>query len=375
MDRRRVALLFLLTLGFQQVAALGFCAKSDVSFDLHTQYPAPWGGQGWNMVSDAFPPGAVVELSADYSFEGDGVSGKPVTYMLRAPDGEIFSGVAITQEDGTSVIAFVLPSSEPYFGLWTIQASVEEAGGRISDTLWFLMGWLVEVVNVDVPELALKGNPMEVNATIARICLQDPMDIMRILFKDSNGEPLTDSELLLCISVTDAVGQFVAASESKTPMASGLRMYDLEEFVSAIGSGWAYYSGVILQEFPALVNTAANTVTIPIWSFTGMATVHASLITDRLMVACCSESLGNVWIKKNPLTDETSITPTSADINNDGKVDINDLNVVAAAFGSHASDIPQLGDACSDKWNPMADLNGDGWVDVSDIIIVAMEYE
>ncbi|HEY4675202.1 MAG TPA: hypothetical protein VIH48_04020 [Candidatus Bathyarchaeia archaeon] len=367
--------IFLLTLGFQEVVVLGFSSsRFDVSLDLHTQYPAPWGGQGWSKVSDAFPPGAVVELRADLTFKGDGVSGKPVTYLLRAPNGEIFSTVAIAQSDGASVVTYVLPSAEPYFGLWTVQASADVAGGKVSDMMWFLMGWLVEVIDVDVPTFALKETTMEVCTKMTRICLQDPMDIMRMLFRDASGEPFTDGELLLCISVTDAVSQFVASSQSKAPITSEPVMYDLKEFVAAVGSGWNNYSNVILKEFPALVNTAVSTVTFPVWAFTGMATVHASVITNKLTIALCYECLGQVWLRKASAT-ELPVTPKPEDVNNDGKIDVNDLNIVAAAFGSHGPDIPELGDLCSDNWNALADLNADGWIDIDDVMIVVMDYD
>lgn len=55
----------------------------------------------------------------------------------------------------------------------------------------------------------------------------------------------------------------------------------------------------------------------------------------------------------------------SSDLNQDGIVDVNDLKIVATAFGS------QLG---TPNWNPIADLNRDNIVDVFDVFIVAEDY-
>jgi hypothetical protein len=53
------------------------------------------------------------------------------------------------------------------------------------------------------------------------------------------------------------------------------------------------------------------------------------------------------------------------DVNGDGKVDITDIAMVAAAFGSYPG---------SPKWNPACDLNGDLKIDVADIAIVCAHF-
>jgi hypothetical protein len=53
------------------------------------------------------------------------------------------------------------------------------------------------------------------------------------------------------------------------------------------------------------------------------------------------------------------------DVNGDGVVDIKDLAIVAAAFGSYPG---------HDRWNPKADINKDGEVDVSDVIAVCLKF-
>ena len=53
------------------------------------------------------------------------------------------------------------------------------------------------------------------------------------------------------------------------------------------------------------------------------------------------------------------------DLNGDGKVDIKDIAIVAAAFGSFPGHA---------RWDPAADLNGDGKVDIKDIALVASNF-
>jgi len=53
------------------------------------------------------------------------------------------------------------------------------------------------------------------------------------------------------------------------------------------------------------------------------------------------------------------------DVNGDCKVDIVDLAIVGAAFGSTPS---------SPNWNPAADVNHDGKVDIVDLVLVASNF-
>lgn len=53
------------------------------------------------------------------------------------------------------------------------------------------------------------------------------------------------------------------------------------------------------------------------------------------------------------------------DLNQDGKIDIKDISIVAKAFGSYPG---------HPLWNPIADLNGDNKVDIKDISVVAKHY-
>ena len=53
------------------------------------------------------------------------------------------------------------------------------------------------------------------------------------------------------------------------------------------------------------------------------------------------------------------------DVNGDGKVDIKDVAMVAAAFGSYQG---------GPRWNPACDLNGDLRIDITDVAIVCAHF-
>jgi hypothetical protein len=57
--------------------------------------------------------------------------------------------------------------------------------------------------------------------------------------------------------------------------------------------------------------------------------------------------------------------PLVGDVNGDGVVDMTDIALVAAAFGSNPA---------SPNWNPYADINHDGVVDILDVALVASNF-
>jgi len=54
------------------------------------------------------------------------------------------------------------------------------------------------------------------------------------------------------------------------------------------------------------------------------------------------------------------------DLNDDGKVDIRDVLVVAVAFGSYPGHL---------RWNPTADINKDNRVNILDIVFIAKNFK
>jgi hypothetical protein len=67
----------------------------------------------------------------------------------------------------------------------------------------------------------------------------------------------------------------------------------------------------------------------------------------------------------NKLTDGIVRIKFMGDINDDGKVDIKDLQLLIKAFGSYSS---------HPRWNSNADFNGDGKVDIKDLILLLKNF-
>jgi len=349
---RELILFLIVIVGIICVTPNCSVAGSEICVDLYTQYLSPWGGQGPHMASDAFPPDGVVVLKTNVTFQGDGVPDKLVYYTIEAPNGEAYSATDFTQADGIAVFEYLPPSSQDNFGQWTVKADVDLAGTIVSDTLYFLMGWLVEVVEVDALPVAYRSETMSVNVTLTRICMQDPRDIMNMLLKGSSGIPITDNDLLLYVTVTDQLSQFVGTSALDSSMITELGVYDLNEFVGAIGDRWIDHMHVILARYSKLANLISNGIAISPLSFCGKATIHANLITDFPGVPYCPEGLGYIWIR-------------ARDLNKNSRANILDISVVAKAYGTEPGD---------PNWNPMADMDDNGIIDIRDIAKVAKDY-
>ncbi len=58
-----------------------------------------------------------------------------------------------------------------------------------------------------------------------------------------------------------------------------------------------------------------------------------------------------------------ALKPT--DLNNDGKVDIQDIATAAQAFGSYPG---------HPRWDPDADIDEDGRISIKDIIAIALDF-
>lgn len=62
------------------------------------------------------------------------------------------------------------------------------------------------------------------------------------------------------------------------------------------------------------------------------------------------------------------------DVNNSGRVDIEDVLVVAVAFGSAPEDIPTTPWNDTRNWNPDADLNDDEIVNIFDLVVIGINF-
>ena len=131
--------------------------------DIYTQWPAPYGGQGFNMPSDMFWPEKAVTLYANVTYNGYAEQDKDVAFQLIAPnnvnnDNETWAVLyATTDANGIATVTFTLPwpcnDPQQWFGVWTVIGTVDIACTIVNDTLWFHYDYLVNIFKqtVDMP--------------------------------------------------------------------------------------------------------------------------------------------------------------------------------------------------------------------------------
>jgi len=95
------------------------------------------------------------------------------------------------------------------------------------------------------------------------------------------------------------------------------------------------------------------------WNTTNVKPARYGLSVS--IAALPGETLGNMWDNSYSLTNQVHIIP-SGDVNHDGVVNIQDLALIAVAYGKS---LGQPG------YNPYADLNGDGIINIIDLAICA----
>jgi hypothetical protein len=123
------------------------------AIDLYTQYPAPFGGQGFNKPSDMFWPQKEVELYALVTYNLWPVQQKDVAFEVHDPQGNLVTILCgRTDENGIARASFRIPwpceNPESLFGIWTVIASVDIACQVVNDTLQFHVDYLVRWIKV-----------------------------------------------------------------------------------------------------------------------------------------------------------------------------------------------------------------------------------
>lgn len=135
--------------------------------DLYDQYPAPYGGQGYNVPSDMFWPQKQVELYAYVTYNDWPMQQKLVGFEINDPSGNVWTKLsAVTDMYGIAHASFRLPwpceDPESLFGIWKVTATVDVACIIINDTMQFKYDYQAHIfkVTIDPP---LCGNDMNFN--------------------------------------------------------------------------------------------------------------------------------------------------------------------------------------------------------------------
>jgi hypothetical protein len=122
-----------------------------------------------------------------------------------------------------------------------------------------------------------------------------------------------------------------------------------------------------------LVLAGMNWTPVDAGSYLGFSWNHWDLklmpaqVAEVLLMLSVSPQAGNITsFGFNIVFEGLDSFPT--DLNNDGRVDIRDIALVARSFGAYPG--------CSAPliWNPICDINGDGKVDVRDVSVVCRDF-
>lgn len=94
----------------------------------------------------------------------------------------------------------------------------------------------------------------------------------------------------------------------------------------------------------------------------GMVVTHHFLNMGEYNVSLNVTDSEGKWDMK---TIKLKVLPHIADLNEDGTVNIIDLNIFARSFGAYPD---------HERWNPKADLDGNGKVNILDGAVIARSY-
>ena len=139
-------------------------AQSGRVIDLFTQK----GGRGANQSSDMFESQELVILYALVTYNDNPIANKLVAFHANGPpnpfENETAGGSSGTNESGIAEFSFRIPwpvqmPEIKVFGEWSVVASVDVADERVTDTLTFKAGWIIEIT--EIATLNLEGNPEE----------------------------------------------------------------------------------------------------------------------------------------------------------------------------------------------------------------------
>jgi len=213
--------------------------------DVYTQYPAPYGGQGFNMSSDMFWPQKEVVLYANVTYNCWPVQQKLVTFTIYDNQDNIWAVLRnLTDKDGVACVRFRMPwpceDPESLFGVWKVRADVDIACELITDEVWFHYDYLVKNIKVTTDKSSYEHcEDVKVTVTFQSYREQDMNVSIWVIIHDELNVPVA---------------------------------IELLEFT--IGGGWS--GSIYAEEFCTPDDyEELFSLHIPKFAYAGVATVHA----------------------------------------------------------------------------------------------------
>ena len=196
-----IMMLFTITKRNLYVASSSFICQTGPVVDVYTQ-KLPYNGEGLNQSSDAFRPDEEVIVYAKVTYNEYPVQNQTVIFTISGPPNEI-NNISIvlsseTNETGIAEVSFRIPSSienleEVVFGEWEILGTTMLADELIVDVLTFLVGWIVEITELQTlnEDLQLetqfpKESEMNINITLNNIAFTSKNVTLTLTIIDAN---------------------------------------------------------------------------------------------------------------------------------------------------------------------------------------------
>jgi len=175
------------------------------------------------------------------------------------------------------------------------------------------------------------------------------------LKRTPNGAKMTTLPVSVSISRTDsntavaAVFVIIALNRTSTNPGSSKIIYGADAFAILTLASPHFEEVLVWNETGAECPAAGN------YTISGVVNVISNFAYD-------SDISNNLIVSAGGPVEVTVLT---ADVNNDGKVNILDIFMAATAFGATPD---------SSRWNPVVDLNGDSFINILDIFQIARNF-
>jgi len=169
------------------------------TLDVYTQ-KTPFSGKGFNQTSDAFAPQELVILYGLVTYNDAPVSDKSVSFNIYDPNGTLYvSRSNITNSEGIAWISFRLENNAT-FGIYKVLGAVEVAGYIANDTLWFEVGWIINIIAVEtVDNMGMqkidfgKSETVFLNIYLRNIAFTPRNVTLTIVIYDNKSQPIAVS--------------------------------------------------------------------------------------------------------------------------------------------------------------------------------------
>jgi len=238
-------------------------------------------GVGPNATADAYEPQDLVILYAYLEYNQEPEAYKMVTFEIHGPANPVYNITIIrpawTNESGIATINFTIPGSgiPDWYTMvagkwWCYQAAQVKIYTKVTDWLFFEVGWIVELLDVTVePQQVKKGEVIDITISFKNIMCIPKNVVFTVTVLDELLDPIQK----------DIYGWEVAEAT----------MGEVEEFEPGL-----FAANPIPFEGSIVLNS-----TIEDWAHVGLATVYVNAFTDipsNCGCPYCPEITTTFWI-------------------------------------------------------------------------------